>query len=623
MRNKSRKEEEDEEEDEEEEEGSPGRKVAKKKYYPFGTPSHLHHAYSEFAHITVANRDFAIQLATASDIKPEVVVEEEKPKKRRPAIVRKKAADDNNNNSNNGGGSGGGGDDSKATEEELQPCTKMACILVVRALADMEYRNEVERLDLEDEFEAHVKDLRATEVEVQASDDKLDKLNDMGNQLEMLTTQLLAKVTTLEETREALNAERTEINTKLMLLEVEKQKAARKLEKAQKNLADARWKKKKAAMAAIMDIEGGISLAHSTISDGPIYHHGEEKISESAGGYLRLAKQEVVDVTELPPHLVTVTETVQEKFFLRPESFDKYSHRYYEKVMQHSVESWQKQSGSLLASSLSAAQHALNAHQTKAAEEDRLANRRSRQAQRVLHQSYSSLPSTMGSFQPANNASSTSLSKKSSLTKKDPSVHRSRDLEAIESVQSVYERSAKAGLVSPVRDSTTSLQLSLSLPNLSSNTSQVGIGEGGMSPDGSTLDAPFSTMSMESEDAVLEQLAEAGIYIDPQGRAQQKKKRLDATFYNDSARHDFGRSGTLGRVREKEGRALMVKAPAVEEETNKTRRTIRRAGSNRSDALSMGAVDLRKMPKLTSQVLTTKHPGMTTFAQAATMSMIK
>lgn len=198
--------------DEEEEEGSPGgRKVAKKKYYPFGTPSHLHHAYSEFAHVTVANRDFAIQLATASDIKPEVV--EEKPKKRRPAVVRKKAADDNANNGN--GQAAGGGEDSKDTEEDLQPCTKMACILVVRALADMDYRNEVERLDLEDEFEAHVKDLHATEVEVQASDDKLEKLNDMGNQLEMLTTQLLAKVTTLEETREALNAERTEINTKV------------------------------------------------------------------------------------------------------------------------------------------------------------------------------------------------------------------------------------------------------------------------------------------------------------------------------------------------------------------------------------------------------------------------
>eukprot|EP01031_Cornospumella_fuschlensis_P051617 gene51617-63108_t len=77
--------------DEEEEEQSSTKKVAKKKHYPFGTPSHLHHPYSQYAHISVTDRSFALDLATATDIKPEVV--EEKPKKKRNLPIKKKPKD--------------------------------------------------------------------------------------------------------------------------------------------------------------------------------------------------------------------------------------------------------------------------------------------------------------------------------------------------------------------------------------------------------------------------------------------------------------------------------------------------------------------------------------------------
>lgn len=68
----------DAEDDEESTKRSP-----KKKYFPFGTPSHMHHAFSHFAHLSNDDQPFANYLAQATDIEPEVRdgSEEEKMKK--------------------------------------------------------------------------------------------------------------------------------------------------------------------------------------------------------------------------------------------------------------------------------------------------------------------------------------------------------------------------------------------------------------------------------------------------------------------------------------------------------------------------------------------------------------
>lgn len=186
------------------------KKIAKKKYYPFGTPSHLHHPFSEFAHLAVSTRSFALDLATATDIKPEVIEEKEPPRRRKIIIPKKK-------NSTSGTGSVEGSEENEETslESDLQPCTKLACQIILRSLSDMEVRNQMERIDLEDEYERHMQDLKFAEQDVYQTEGKLEKLTDFGNQLEISCNQLLSKVDTLEKRKEALAAEKNDISAKV------------------------------------------------------------------------------------------------------------------------------------------------------------------------------------------------------------------------------------------------------------------------------------------------------------------------------------------------------------------------------------------------------------------------
>jgi hypothetical protein len=223
--------------DEEESSVSP-RRVGKKKHYPFGTPSHLHHPYSEFAHLASSTKNFALALATASDILPEIIEDESVKQRRRVLPVKKKKGKKKNKKSD--GDSVGGnkvvdkdndGDNDEEDDDEIdeddddilelssgmQPCTKIPCQQVLRAIADIQYRNEVERLDIDDEIERVSGDLQATQGEVAQSEVRLDKLTDIGNQLEISLNQVLLNVETLEKTKENLQNERTDINTKVRM----------------------------------------------------------------------------------------------------------------------------------------------------------------------------------------------------------------------------------------------------------------------------------------------------------------------------------------------------------------------------------------------------------------------
>ncbi len=199
------------------------KKVAKKKHYPFGTPSHLHPPFSEFAHLPAATRNFAIALATATDVKPEVIEEPPSPSQQRrrlPSPQKKKKK-----KSKNKDGAEDDEEDEEDDEEEeddilssasgLQPCTKIPCQMVIRSIADLQYKNQIERLDIEDEFDRLTVELRQTEQEIAQSESRLDKLTDIGNQLEIKLNQIMSKVESLEKNKENLQTERTDINTKV------------------------------------------------------------------------------------------------------------------------------------------------------------------------------------------------------------------------------------------------------------------------------------------------------------------------------------------------------------------------------------------------------------------------
>jgi hypothetical protein len=213
----------DDDDDDDETGKSPNKRVAKKKHYPFGTPAHTHHPFSEFSHLPVATRGFALDLATATDIKPEVIEEEPlKQTRRRPITSPKKGGAKSSGHSNHGHGAhgedesvGSEGSMSKTEASDLQPCTKIPCQMVIRAIGDMEYKNELEKYDLEDEMERLATDLKYFEQEVHTSEQKLDKMNDFGNQLEIKLNQIMNRVEHLEKTKESLQQERTDINSKV------------------------------------------------------------------------------------------------------------------------------------------------------------------------------------------------------------------------------------------------------------------------------------------------------------------------------------------------------------------------------------------------------------------------
>jgi hypothetical protein len=195
-------------------------KVGKKFYQPFGTPSHTKHAYSEFSHISFDSKGFASQLASTKDFElpkndNEEDEEESEFRRRRNAssqAARKKPTIKKKSKEN---GDESVPDEDEFKEEDLQPCTKPGCQQVIRAIADIEYTNEIERLELEEKCERLLSELQASQQDILSAEAKLNKLNDIGDHLEMQVTSIMAKVEELDKKNVGLVEERGEINSKV------------------------------------------------------------------------------------------------------------------------------------------------------------------------------------------------------------------------------------------------------------------------------------------------------------------------------------------------------------------------------------------------------------------------
>lgn len=187
---------------------SSAKKKGKKKYYPFGTPTHNSVPYSKFAHLNnPQTQEFATQLSSSSATLQVREPEPEKPKKaaRKPGSKSVPSATVASEPAAN----------AIPDAEGLEPCTKIACQLVLRSIAELQVRNEVERDEIEDEYERLLQDLAAAEQEIQTAEAKLVTLNDIGSQLEMRSNQLREQVDALQNTKDAQDAERNDINGKV------------------------------------------------------------------------------------------------------------------------------------------------------------------------------------------------------------------------------------------------------------------------------------------------------------------------------------------------------------------------------------------------------------------------
>lgn len=189
-------------------------KKGKKKYYPFGTPTHNSVPYSKFAHLNNAQtQDFANLLSS-----PTKTFEVHEPAPERRAPRRTTTAPKKISNSKSATGATSLDDTAAASipdAEGLEPCTKIPCQQVLRAIADIQYKNEVERDEIEDEYERLLQDLAANEQEIAAAEAKFVLLNDIGGQLEMRANQLNEKASALQSTKEAQDSERNDINGKV------------------------------------------------------------------------------------------------------------------------------------------------------------------------------------------------------------------------------------------------------------------------------------------------------------------------------------------------------------------------------------------------------------------------
>lgn len=188
-------------------------KKGKKKYYPFGTSTSQ--AYSDFAHIkNPSTQAFASTLATGDVGAPPIEPVQEKvrraPKKAstsKPTTAQSTAPPENPAAA-------------IPDAEGLEPCTKIPCQLVLRAISEIVVKNEIERDEIEDDYDRLLQELAQSEQEVAAAEAKLQLLNDIGGQLEQRNAQLHSKVEALQASSEQQTTERNDISNKVTVVPI-------------------------------------------------------------------------------------------------------------------------------------------------------------------------------------------------------------------------------------------------------------------------------------------------------------------------------------------------------------------------------------------------------------------
>jgi len=140
-----------------------------------------------------------------------------------------------------------------------------------------------------------------------------------------------------------------------MVFQSEKSKVIRSLEKAQKTLADAQWRRKKQELAE--HVESGLSLGGSEISDGRITRIDSETVSVVSNihstSYDKLASRGVLDAIEQPLSAKTLPAFLREELRLHPHHFDSFTKKRYEQLMERGLKSWGEQmDGSLRTASI-------------------------------------------------------------------------------------------------------------------------------------------------------------------------------------------------------------------------------------------------------------------------------
>ena len=254
-----------------------------KKNYAFGTPDHGKYPFSSFSHLGCDNINFAKTLGTTFKAPTQAEGEEEEKKKRRKAKSKKKPPPVDQIP----------GLDLPEAEKGQLPCNRPECRELITNILVTSQKNQEERDEIVENCEQMIQLQQQLEVETMAIE-SLNKSNVMEyNILEGQLMNLEKKCQLKERAKHDFDSEKDELATKVMHLELEKQRCTRRAVEIQAALGEVMWK-------------GSTDLLNESTFKSNLYiepfNHDSfvRGDNPSAGSYASMAKDSLLDFSERP-----------------------------------------------------------------------------------------------------------------------------------------------------------------------------------------------------------------------------------------------------------------------------------------------------------------------------------
>jgi hypothetical protein len=261
-----------------------------KKTYAFGTPDHGKFPFSSFSHLGSDNISFAKTLATSFkpaakvvDVEGEGEGEEKEKRERKPVKKNKKPQPVDLIP----------GLELPEVEKGQPPCTRAECKDVITDILETSRKNQEERDQIVSDCERMIQLQQQLEEETIAIE-SLNKSNVMEyNILEGQLMNLEKKCQSKEAAKHEFDAEKDELGTRVMHLELEKQRCTRRAAEIQAALGEVMWK-------------GSTDLLRETSFKSNLYIEPFNQESfmradnPSAGSYVSMAKDSLLDYSERP-----------------------------------------------------------------------------------------------------------------------------------------------------------------------------------------------------------------------------------------------------------------------------------------------------------------------------------
>lgn len=185
----------------------------KKKSYPFGTPDHGKIPFSNIAHLTPNNLQFAIQLASSNGPHEDQKlnsnqISEKKTINHKKLPVISVSNDTELLNSIEG---------LSESDKGLVPCTRQDCKEVIISIIEIQAKNQIERDEIVQECEKMIQLHQQLEEECAVIEADNKRMILEGNILELRMKTLSSKLAKCDATKAALDHERDELNSKVLM----------------------------------------------------------------------------------------------------------------------------------------------------------------------------------------------------------------------------------------------------------------------------------------------------------------------------------------------------------------------------------------------------------------------